>query len=79
MLNVKYMHLFVPFRQAKADIQEKNETAQDINQRAERRAMAQRQMVLFLKRPGGQSQFSAHLDAQSQDSGRLREVTDWIL
>lgn len=38
-----------------------------------------RQLVLFLKRPGGQSQFSAHLDAQSQIAGRMASVTEWIV
>jgi transcriptional regulator GlxA family with amidase domain len=38
-----------------------------------------RELVLFLKRPGGQSQFSEHLAAQfSQDQG-LRELQLWML
>ena len=41
-----------------------------------------RQLVLFLKRPGGQSQFSTQLAAQTRASeapGNLAELTDWIL
>jgi transcriptional regulator GlxA family with amidase domain len=38
-----------------------------------------RQLVLFLKRPGGQSQFSAHLNAQTSAAGRLQQVTEWIV
>lgn len=38
-----------------------------------------RQLVLFLKRPGGQSQFSAHLNAQTSAAGRLQHVTEWII
>lgn len=38
-----------------------------------------RQLVLFLKRPGGQSQFSTHLAAQMIDQGPLRDVSEWIL
>jgi transcriptional regulator GlxA family with amidase domain len=38
-----------------------------------------RQLVLFLKRPGGQSQFSTHLAAQMIDQGPLRDVPEWIL
>jgi transcriptional regulator GlxA family with amidase domain len=37
-----------------------------------------RQLVLFLKRPGGQSQFSAQLAAQSAEREPLREVQAWI-
>ncbi|BCL76951.1 AraC family transcriptional regulator [Jeongeupia sp. HS-3] len=36
-----------------------------------------RQMVVFLKRPGGQSQFSAALAAQSRDTG-FAELIAWI-
>src|SRR5439155_14084348 len=39
---------------------------------------AARWLVLFLKRPGGQSQFSAGLAAQSAAREPLREVQDWI-
>jgi len=38
-----------------------------------------RQLVLFLKRPGGQSQFSTHLAAQMIDQGPLRDLPEWIL
>ncbi len=38
-----------------------------------------RQLVLFLRRPGGQSQFSAQLAAQSADREPLRALQTWIL
>lgn len=38
-----------------------------------------RYMVLFLKRPGGQSQFSAHLLAQATEKSRIRETQEYIL
>jgi transcriptional regulator GlxA family with amidase domain len=38
-----------------------------------------RQMVLFLRRPGGQSQFSAQLAAQAADREPLRELQAWIV
>ena len=38
-----------------------------------------RRMVVFLKRPGGQSQFSSHLAAQSTPPGRLRDLPAWIV
>jgi transcriptional regulator GlxA family with amidase domain len=38
-----------------------------------------RRLVVFLKRPGGQSQFSAHLAAQIADEGKIRSVQHWIL
>ncbi len=38
-----------------------------------------RRLVLFLKRPGGQSQFSAHLAAQSVSTGALDSLPEWIL
>ena len=38
-----------------------------------------RQMVLFLRRPGGQSQFSAQLAAQAADRQPLRELQAWIV
>jgi transcriptional regulator GlxA family with amidase domain len=38
-----------------------------------------RQMVLFLKRPGGQTQFSSHLEAQSLPRGTLKDLPEWIL
>jgi transcriptional regulator GlxA family with amidase domain len=37
-----------------------------------------RWLVLFVKRPGGQSQFSTQLAAQTADREPLREVQDWI-
>ena len=38
-----------------------------------------RWLVLFAKRPGGQSQFSAPLAAQSAEREPLREVQEWVL
>ncbi|MDN6887761.1 helix-turn-helix domain-containing protein, partial [Variovorax sp. CAN2819] len=38
-----------------------------------------RQLVMFLKRPGGQSQFSAHLAAQTSERSSMREVQDHVL
>ncbi len=38
-----------------------------------------RQLVMFLKRPGGQSQFSAHLEAQMSESSLIRDTQQWIL
>lgn len=38
-----------------------------------------RELVMFLKRPGGQSQFSAHLAAQSAEKSHIREVQDHVL
>jgi transcriptional regulator GlxA family with amidase domain len=38
-----------------------------------------RRLVVFLKRPGGQSQFSRHLAAQTIEPGALRGVPEWIL
>ena len=37
-----------------------------------------RWLVLFVKRPGGQSQFSAQLAAQSAEREPLRELQEWI-
>jgi len=37
-----------------------------------------RQLVMFLKRPGGQSQFSAQLAVQAADREPLRELQAWI-
>ena len=37
-----------------------------------------RQLVLFLRRPGGQSQFSAQLAAQQADREPLRDLQSWI-
>jgi transcriptional regulator GlxA family with amidase domain len=41
-------------------------------------AIAQ-ELVMFLKRPGGQSQFSSHLAAQFSEDDKLRELQLWIL
>ncbi|HVB66362.1 MAG TPA: GlxA family transcriptional regulator [Acetobacteraceae bacterium] len=38
-----------------------------------------RRLVMFLKRPGGQSQFSAHLAAQLATESRIQGVQRWIL
>ncbi len=38
-----------------------------------------RHLVLFLKRPGGQSQFSAHLAAQAIEDGPLRDLPAWVV
>ncbi len=38
-----------------------------------------RRLVVFLKRPGGQSQFSAHLAAQIATEDRIQSVQNWIL
>jgi transcriptional regulator GlxA family with amidase domain len=37
-----------------------------------------RELVLFLRRPGGQAQFSAALQAQGAESPPLRELQGWI-
>ncbi len=37
-----------------------------------------RQLVMFLKRPGGQSQFSAQLALQAADREPLRELQTWV-
>lgn len=37
-----------------------------------------RRHVLFMIRPGGQSQFSTHLQAQALESGRLGDLPTWI-
>lgn len=37
-----------------------------------------RQLVMFLRRPGGQSQFSAQLAAQTADREPLRDLQTWI-
>jgi transcriptional regulator GlxA family with amidase domain len=37
-----------------------------------------RWLVLFVKRPGGQSQFSTHLAGQRPRTGPLRDVTGWV-
>jgi len=38
-----------------------------------------RELVMFLKRPGGQSQFSAPLAAQIADRSAIRDVQNWVL
>ena len=38
-----------------------------------------RRLVLFLKRPGGQSQFSSHLRAQTAERDRISDLQSWIL
>ena len=41
--------------------------------------MVARHMVLFLKRPGGQAQFSTRLQAQQTRSAPLAKVQEWIV
>jgi len=38
-----------------------------------------RELVMFLKRPGGQSQFSAHLAAQTSERSGVRKVQEHVL
>jgi transcriptional regulator GlxA family with amidase domain len=38
-----------------------------------------RELVMFLKRPGGQSQFSAHLAAQTAERSSIRALQEWVL
>ncbi|RZS78966.1 GlxA family transcriptional regulator [Pigmentiphaga kullae] len=38
-----------------------------------------RDMVVYLKRPGGQSQFSMHLNSQTTSHPGIRKTQDWIL
>jgi transcriptional regulator GlxA family with amidase domain len=38
-----------------------------------------RDLVVFLKRPGGQSQFSVHLASQNTSHAGVRGIQDWIL
>ena len=38
-----------------------------------------RRLVVFLKRPGGQSQFSAHLAAQIAAETRIQSIQHWVL
>lgn len=38
-----------------------------------------RELVVFLHRPGGQSQFSTHLAAQMTDDSKMRSMQKWIL
>lgn len=38
-----------------------------------------RDLVVYLKRPGGQSQFSVHLTSQNTSHPGIREIQDWVL
>jgi transcriptional regulator GlxA family with amidase domain len=38
-----------------------------------------KELILFLQRPGGQSQFSVHLAAQVSEIGPIRDIHEWIL
>ena len=38
-----------------------------------------RDLVVYLKRPGGQSQFSVHLASQQTSHAGMRDLQDWIL
>ncbi|SFG54117.1 transcriptional regulator, AraC family with amidase-like domain [Duganella sp. CF458] len=38
-----------------------------------------RELVMFIKRPGGQAQFSAHLAAQTAQRNPIRQVQEWVL
>jgi transcriptional regulator GlxA family with amidase domain len=38
-----------------------------------------KELILFLKRPGGQSQFSVHLEAQVSEIGPIKDIHEWIL
>lgn len=38
-----------------------------------------KQLILFLKRSGGQSQFSVHLETQIAEIGPIRDIHEWIL
>ncbi|MCH7343179.1 GlxA family transcriptional regulator [Pelomonas sp. CA6] len=38
-----------------------------------------RDLVMYLKRPGGQSQFSVHLQSQGTDHPGIRAAQDWVL
>lgn len=38
-----------------------------------------RDLVVYLKRPGGQSQYSVHLESQNTTHPGVREAQDWIL
>ncbi|WP_087049778.1 GlxA family transcriptional regulator [Caballeronia ptereochthonis] len=38
-----------------------------------------RDLVVYLKRPGGQSQFSSHLVSQATQNPGIRDVQDWML
>jgi transcriptional regulator GlxA family with amidase domain len=45
---------------------------------AQRAREVAQQLVMFLRRPGGQSQFSAQLAAPTAEREPIREVQDWI-
>lgn len=38
-----------------------------------------RELVMFIKRPGGQAQFSTHLAAQAAQRSPIRQVQEWVL
>ncbi len=38
-----------------------------------------KELILFIKRPGGQAQFSMQLAAQISDNGPIRDTQEWIL
>ncbi|MCC8953517.1 GlxA family transcriptional regulator [Bradyrhizobium sp. Pear77] len=38
-----------------------------------------KELILFLKRPGGEPQFSIHLEAQASEIGPIRDIHEWIL
>jgi transcriptional regulator GlxA family with amidase domain len=38
-----------------------------------------KELILFLKRPGGQSQFSVYLEGQVAEIGPIRDIHEWIL
>lgn len=38
-----------------------------------------RELVMYMKRPGNQAQFSAPLDAQTRGGGRLAALVEWVL
>ena len=38
-----------------------------------------RELVMYVKRPGNQMQFSAPLEAQSRGNGRMGDLVDWLL
>ncbi len=38
-----------------------------------------RRLVVFFRRPGGQSQFSVHVEAQATEGSRIENIQSWIL
>jgi transcriptional regulator GlxA family with amidase domain len=38
-----------------------------------------KELILFIKRPGGQAQFSMHLAAQISEYGPIRDIQEWII